>query len=74
MRFEFIQITHISVQHFKSFSRVKSTLDEKVRFIKWNELKVTQVELLSVFIFKSEHIPKVIFSHKCTKLKGHFHP
>ena len=38
MRFEFIQITPVSVHHFKLFSRVKSTQDEKVRFIKGNEL------------------------------------
>ena len=37
--------------HFlKTFSREKSTQDEKLRFSKENELKVTQVELLSFFI------------------------
>ena len=34
---------------FKSCSREKSTQDEKVRFIKENEFKSTQVELLSIF-------------------------
>ena len=39
--------------HFlKSFNREKSTQDEKVHFIKGNELKLTQVELSS-FFFKS---------------------
>ena len=39
--------------HFKSLSRLKSTQDEKVRFIKGNVLKITQVELLPFFTFKS---------------------
>ena len=40
--------------HFKKlFSRVKSTSEEKMEFIKGNELKLTQTELLSSFIFKS---------------------
>ena len=34
---------------FKSFSRVKSTQDENVRFIKGNELKIIQVEFFSLF-------------------------
>ena len=38
----------------KELSRVKSTQDEKdVRLIKGNELKLTQAELHSFFIFKS---------------------
>ena len=41
------------MHYFKSFSRVKSTQDEKVRFILENELKLTQAELLSFFYFKS---------------------
>ena len=45
---------------FKWFSRQKSTEDEKVRFIKGNELKVTQVELLSFFIFKSVALEKLL--------------
>ena len=49
MRFEFTQKNHVLEHHFKSFSRVKSTQDGKVRFIKRNELKITQVELLSPF-------------------------
>ena len=36
----------------KSFIQVKSTQEEKVHFIKGNELKLTQVQLLS-FFFKS---------------------
>ena len=40
--------------HFlKSLSREKSTQDEKMRFIQRNVLKLTQVELLSFFSFKS---------------------
>ena len=35
------------------FSQEKLTQDEKVRFVKGDDLKVTQVELLSFFIFKS---------------------
>ena len=38
------------MHHFKSFSRVKSTQDEKLRFIKGYELKINQADLLS-FIF-----------------------
>ena len=38
---------------FKSFVREKSTQDEKMCFIKGNELKLTQVRLLSFFIIKS---------------------
>ena len=34
------------MHYFKSFSLVKSTQDEKACFIKGNELKLTQVELL----------------------------
>ena len=51
MRFEFIQITHVSGHFFKTRSQEISAEDEKVRFIKKHELKVTQVELLSFFIF-----------------------
>ena len=49
MGFEFIQVTQGCVHHFKSFSRIQSTQDEKARFIKGNELKLTQLELLSFF-------------------------
>ena len=49
MRFGFAQITQVRVYFFKSFSREKSTQDERVRFIKGNQLKVTQVKLLSFF-------------------------
>ena len=42
--------------HFLNLlSQEKSTLDEKVHFKKGKELKLTQVELLSFFIFKSFH-------------------
>ena len=38
--------------HFlKFFIREKSTQNEKVRFIKENDLKVSQIQLLSFFIF-----------------------
>ena len=37
------------MHHIKSFTRVKSTQNEKVCFIIANELKLTQVELLSFF-------------------------
>ena len=40
---------------FKSLSREISIQDEKERFIKGDELKVTQAELLSFFIFKREY-------------------
>ena len=53
MRFEFIQITQIGVHYFKSFSRVKSTEDEKVHFFWGKELKLTQIELFSFFHFKN---------------------
>ena len=39
------------MHHIKSFTRVKSTQNEKVRFIKGNESKLTQVELLSFYFF-----------------------
>ena len=51
MMFEFTQVTQ--VDYFKSFSRVKSSQDEKVCFIQGNELKLVQVELLLFFRFKS---------------------
>ena len=37
------------MHYFKPFRRVKSTEDVKLRFTKGNELKLTQVELLSFF-------------------------
>ena len=42
---------------FKSFSRTKSTQDEKVRFIKVNELKLTHVELFYSFFKRVEPNP-----------------
>ena len=53
MRSEFTQITQIRVHPFNSFSRAKSTENEMVRFIQGNELRLTQVELLSFFYFKN---------------------
>ena len=55
---QFSQITRVWVYHFKLFSLVKSTEDEKVLFIKGNKLKLTQVELLS-FIFGGEEVKKI---------------
>ena len=37
------------------FNRVQSTQDEKARFIKGNELKLTHVELFSFLFFLREH-------------------
>ena len=51
MRFESTQITQVWVNYFKLFTRVTSTQDEDTRFNKGNELKLTQVELLSFIIF-----------------------
>ena len=53
MRVEFAPITQVWIHFFKCFNRKKSTQDEKVGFIKENELKLSQVELLSFFDFKS---------------------
>ena len=39
------------MHYFKSLSREKLTQDDKLRFMKWNELKLTQFELLSTFYF-----------------------
>ena len=38
---------------WKSLSRETSAQDEKVRLVTGNDLKITQVELLSFLIFKS---------------------
>ena len=43
----------MNIFFFKSLSREKSTHVEMLRFIKRNELKITQIELLSFFIFKT---------------------
>ena len=48
----FIQITQVRVHYFKSFNREQSTQDKKARFIKGNELKLSQAELFSFFFFK----------------------
>ena len=42
------------MHRFKSFSRVKSTQNKKVRFIKGNELKLIQVKLFT--FFKNVHL------------------
>ena len=47
MILEFIEITKVWVHHFKPFSLKDN---EDMRFIKGNELKLTQVELLSLFL------------------------
>ena len=68
MRFEFAQITHILMHHFKSFSRIKSTQDEKVRFVKGNELILSHSELISLF-FKGVdkyHLRIFLFTLLCT--------
>ena len=51
-RLEFTQTIQVWEHYFKSFSRVKSTQDGKMRFIKRNELKLVQVDLFSFFLFK----------------------
>ena len=56
MRIEFIEITYVWVNFFKSLSQEKSTKDEKVYFIKGYKLKFPQVELLSFLIFKNVHL------------------
>ena len=38
---------------FKSLSREKLNEDEEMHFIEGNELKLTQVQLFSVFVFKN---------------------
>ena len=48
----FIEITQVWALYFKLFNRVQSSQDEKARFIKENELKLTQVELFSFLFFK----------------------
>ena len=58
MKVMFIQITQIWVHYFKSFYKVEKSQDEKTRFIKGNELKLTQVELFSFLFFKW------VFKHK----------
>ena len=49
IRFEFTHITQVWVYYFKLFSRENSTQDQKVRFIKGNEIILTQFELHSFF-------------------------
>ena len=49
MSFELTEITPICVHHFNLFSRVNSTQDEKIPFIKGKESKLAQVELFFFF-------------------------
>ena len=56
MTLELIQKTQVLVPYFNTFIRIKSTQDEKVRFIKGNELKVTHVHLLHSFLLFSTYI------------------
>ena len=53
MRLSFTQVTQVWMQFFRSPSWGKLPQNEKVHFTKRNKLKLTQVELLSFFIFKS---------------------
>ena len=52
MKLLFIPVTQVWTHYSKLFYRVQSTKDEKARFIKGNELKLTQVELFSFLFFK----------------------
>ena len=61
MRLEFTQSTQVLAYIFKLLSQEKSTHEEKVRFIKRNELKVTQFEILPIFIFKRIMCPYLPF-------------
>ena len=63
MKIVFIQITKVLVLYFKSFYRVQKTQDEKARFIKGNELKLTQVELFSFLFFKREQYRRIVENH-----------
>ena len=78
MKLVFFQITQVWVLFFKSFNRVQSTQDEMARFIKENELKLTQVELFSFLFFLREYLPwssrswllihfSAVFMHKWNK-------
>ena len=49
----------------KLFHRVQSTQDEKARFIKGNELKLTLVELFSFLFFKRVPTEVMILSNSC---------
>ena len=51
MKLVFIQITQVLVHFWNRI--VKKNQDDKVPFIKGHELKITQVELLPLFVFKS---------------------
>ena len=59
MKFELTQVTQVWVQYFKSFGRVKSTQDEKMRFFSGNEL-------LLFFHFKSAEISTFKHSNNST--------
>ena len=53
MSFDFTHVTEVLSALFKTISREKSTQDAKMSFFLGNELKLTQVELLSFFYFKN---------------------
>ena len=72
IRFEFTHITQVWVYYFKLFSRENSTQDQKVRFIKGNQLKITQVELLSSFILRVYYRMKII-TYPSTKEKTYWY-
>ena len=55
---------------FKLFCRENSTQDEKVHFIKGNELRVTQIELLSLYIFTSLLLVTLKFAKSFPYLTG----
>ena len=59
MKHVFIQITQVRAHYFKLFNRLQSTQDEKVRFIKGNEL----IRLLVNSHAHADHI-NVFFYYK----------
>ena len=56
MRSEFTQISQVRMHYFKSFSREKSLQDEKDRFIKGSELKVTQTKYFHSLFLRVYHV------------------
>ena len=53
-------LTQVWAHYFKLLNRVQPTQDEKARFIKGNELKLTQVELFSFFFLREYHYLPVL--------------
>ena len=73
MIIEFIQITQVSVHYFKSFNGVISTQNGKVLFIKGNDLKLIEVEVLSFFFFKEcSSLPSLAMHATCTNYNNTF--